>query len=58
MKVVEALFGYLIRKLVARRKERLVTLGEKDDLLLTGEMLLPHGWCDSSLAEVDGSSTV
>ena len=42
MKVVEALFGYLIRKLVARRKERLVTLGEKDDLLLTGEMLLPH----------------
>jgi hypothetical protein len=39
---MEALLGYLICKIVVRRKERLVALGEKDDLLLAGEVLLPH----------------
>jgi hypothetical protein len=43
VKVVEALFSYLVYFLIAgRRKERLVALGKKDDLLLTGEMLLPY----------------
>lgn len=43
MEIMKALFGYLvfIQNLV-RRKERLVTLGEEDDLLLTREVLLPH----------------
>lgn len=43
MKVVEALFSYLVCFLAAGRwKERLVALGKKNDLLLTGEMLLPY----------------
>jgi len=43
VKVVEALFSYLVYLLIAgRRKERLVALGKKNDLLLTGEVLLPH----------------
>jgi len=40
---MKALLGYLVCiQGVVRRKERLVTLGEKDDLLLTREVLLPH----------------
>ena len=40
---MKALFGYLVCiQNVIRRKERLVTLGEKDDLLFTREVLFPH----------------
>jgi hypothetical protein len=43
VKVVKTLFGNFVRvQIVARRKERLVALGEKDDLFLAGKVLLPH----------------
>lgn len=43
MKVVESLFSHLVYFLIAgRRKERLVALGKKYDLLLAGKVLFSH----------------